>query len=80
MGGLFRTPRADTSAQEASIRRQEDLLRQQQERLNQQDADTRLREDSMRAARAARQRGRPLLLGGDETGTADQPLQARLGG
>jgi hypothetical protein len=80
MGGLFRTPKIDTSAQQASLRRQEELLRQQQDRLAAQDAALKLREQSAAAARAARLRGRALLLGGEETGTADQPLQARLGG
>jgi hypothetical protein len=87
MGGLFRTPKIDTSAQQASLRRQEELLRQQEELLRQQqdrlaaqDAARKLREQSAAAARAARLRGRALLLAGAETGTADQPLQARLGG
>lgn len=80
MGGLFSSPKIDTSAQQASMRRQEELLKQQQDRLDAQDAALKLREESATAARAARLRGRVALLAGGETGTADQPLQARLGG
>lgn len=80
MGGMFRSPRADTSAQEASIRRQEALLTDQQARLTEQERLAGEREDSMRRLRSARMSGRALLLGGDETGTADQPMQPRLGG
>jgi hypothetical protein len=80
MGGMFRSPRVDTSQQDAAIRRQEELLQQQQTRLTEQERLTAEREDSMRRLRAARTSGRALLLGGEETGTADQPMQTRLGG
>lgn len=80
MGGLFSRPSVDTRAQEASLRRQEELLAKQQERLEAQERQSALREHSARAARLSRLRGRAVLLGGDETGTSDQPLQARLGG
>lgn len=85
MGGLLSRPSVDTSAQNASLQRQERLLQEQQQRLDAQDADMRLREDSATRLRAARMRGRGLLLGGAETGTEDQPmpaqgLQQRLGG
>lgn len=85
MGGLVSRPRVDTSAQTASLQRQERLLEEQQQRLAAQEADMRVREDSAARLRAARMRGRGLLLGGAETGTDDQPapaqaLQQRLGG
>lgn len=80
MGGMFRKPRIDTRAQEEGLARQEALLRQQEERLAAQEAEMRAREDSARQARGARLAGRRLLLGGEESGTQDQPLQTRLGG
>ncbi len=82
-GGFGGGKRIDTSAQEASLRRQEELLRRQEERLAAQEAELKRREEAARQARMARFRGRLLLLGGSEAGTEDQPepgLQRRLGG
>jgi len=82
MGGRSRAP--DTSAMEASIRRQEEALRRQEEMLAKREAEIAEKEAAARRAREGRFRGRLLLLGGLESGTEDQPvpmgLKKRLGG
>jgi hypothetical protein len=64
----------DTSAMEASIRRQEEALRRQEEMLAKREAELKEREEAARRAREGRWRGRALLLTGLETGTEDQPM------
>lgn len=86
MGGMFRTPKVDTSAQQAELARQNELV--EQTRL-QKEAE-KLKLDAQEAARnralTGAMRGRAALLGSDEEGVASAeargnvvPMKQRLG-
>jgi len=80
----FGSKKPDTSAMDASIRRQEEALQRQEEAMAQRDAELKAQEEAARRAREGRLRGRMLLLAGPEFGTEDQPLpggiKSTLGG
>lgn len=70
--------KVDTSAQMASIRRQEEALRRQEEALARREAELKAQEEARRRARQAALLGRVSLLGGLEVGTQDAPEPTML--